>query len=342
MPFRGLVGHRRLIGLLSRSLRGGSLPPSLIFAGPAGVGKRAVAQAAAEALNCLAPIVAPPADAPSIHIDACGACAACLRIARGVHPDVLIVEPGDTGAIKIDAVREIVDRAAYRPFEGRRRVVIVDDADALVVAAQNALLKTLEEPPSGSVFILITARPDVLVATVRSRCPLLRFRPLSADDIASALVARGMDARGARAVAAGAEGSLGRALETSEDEVVAARESASRVLAHAAASTDPRRRIEDAKDLLPRAPAGGAADRDYVAARLHAMTSLLRDAGALAAGASADLLANADLREPLARLAASYRGESLLRAFAAVDRALAALDGNAGAKTVADWLVVNL
>src|SRR5205823_4195724 len=122
--------------------------------------------------------------------DACGICTACTRIARGIHPDVLVLEPGDTGSIKIEQVREVVDRTAYRPFEGRRRVVIVDEADTLVAAAQNALLKTLEEPPSRSVFILVTARPDALLPTVSSRCPRLTFRPLSPSDIAAALIAR--------------------------------------------------------------------------------------------------------------------------------------------------------
>src|SRR5437773_1040335 len=83
-----------------------------------------------------------------------------------------------------------VDRAAYRPFEGRRRAVIIDDADALVPAAQNALLKTLEEPPPSSVFMLITARPDTLLSTVRSRCPRLRFSRLGLGDIAAAMIAR--------------------------------------------------------------------------------------------------------------------------------------------------------
>src|SRR5262249_11963244 len=162
MPFAELLGHHRLIDLLKRSIAGGTLPPSLLFVGPSGIGKRAIAMVVAQAVNCLAP------PAPG---DACGQCAACKRIARGVHPDVLVVEPGDSGTIKIDQVPDIVDRSGYRPFEGRRRVVVVDEADALVSPAQNALLKTLEEPPPSSIFILVTSRPDVLLPTVRSRCP---------------------------------------------------------------------------------------------------------------------------------------------------------------------------
>ena len=111
-------------------------------------------------------------------------------------------------------MRDVIDRAAYRPFEGRRRVVIVDEADALVPAAQNALLKTLEEPPSASMFILVTRAPDLLLPTVRSRCPRLRFGPLAAEDIAAALMARGRRETEARAVAATADGSLGQALES--------------------------------------------------------------------------------------------------------------------------------
>ena len=176
MPFRDVYGHRRLIGLLARSLASQSLPPSLIFAGPAGVGKRLTATALAQALNCLDPrpfelessashqppasTAQRPAASHQPGIDACGVCAACTRIARGVHPDTLVLEPGDNGSIRIDQVREAIDRTGYRPFEGRRRVVVIDQADALMPAAQNALLKTLEEPPPSSVFVLVTARPD--------------------------------------------------------------------------------------------------------------------------------------------------------------------------------------
>src|SRR6188474_3119787 len=104
MPFQEIIGHRRLIALLSRAIVRETLPPSLLFAGPRGVGKRRTAVAVAQTLNCLQPVTP-----PALPRDGCGACASCRRIARGVHPDVLIVEPGDSGSIKIEQVRDVVD-----------------------------------------------------------------------------------------------------------------------------------------------------------------------------------------------------------------------------------------
>jgi DNA polymerase III subunit delta' len=343
MPFRDVIGHRRITSLLARSIAHDSLPPSLIFAGPAGIGKRLTAIAVAQTLNCLAPLHPAPLHPAPLHlvIDACGTCASCTRIARGVHPDVLVVEPGDTGSIKIEQVRDIVDRAAYRPFEGRRRAVIVDDADALAAPAQNAMLKTLEEPPSQSVFILVTARPDALLPTVLSRCPRLNFRPLAPAEIAEALIAGGRTDAEARAVAAAADGSLGQAIATSAGDVVQARDVAQQLLVNAAATPDPRRRIESAKNLLP--PKGGAtSDRAHVVANLRAMASLLRDAALLSAGGDADRLSNPDVRPVLDRLAKAYEGDRGVRAFAAVDRALLAVERNVNTKIVADWLVLAL
>ena len=304
MPFRDVIGHRRLIGLLARSIREQSLPPSLIFAGPDGVGKRLVAIAAAQELNCLA-----------AQDTACGVCAACTRIARGVHPDVMLIEPGDNGSIKIDQIREIVERVAYRPFEGRRRVVIINEADTLVPQAQNALLKTLEEPPSGSVFMLLTSKPDSLLATVRSRCPRLRFRPLDADDVATALVKHGKSEPEARAAAATSGGSVGAALEAAGADLVDARDAAVRVLTHAAASDDPRRKIAAAEELVPTGSAGMKA-RDHVAMHLRAMSSIVRDVELLSAGGDAGTLANADVRPALERLTA-FHGQRGVEAFAA-------------------------
>ncbi len=337
MPFRDVVGHVRLVDLLSRSVAGGTLPPSLLFAGPAGVGKHLMALAVAQALNC----TNSGPRSVGIGVDACGTCAACARIARGVHPDVLFVAPGDTGAIKIDQVRDVVDRAMYRPFEGRRRVVIIDEADALAHPAQNALLKTLEEPPSLSVFILVTARPDMLLPTVLSRCPQLRFRLLSADEIAGALMARGHHETEARAVAATADGSLSHAMQASAEDVVVSRDLAQLVLEKAAAQTDPARRIDSAKELLTKPPSG-VTEREQISTHLRAMSVLLRDVEVLATHADARTLANPDIRPALERLVIAYHGERGTRAFAAVDRALFALTRNAGVKLVADWLVLQL
>lgn len=337
-----------MLELVAGAVARESLPPSLIFAGPDGVGKRAAAVALAQLVNCPAPIDG----------DACGTCASCTRVARLVHADVFLVEPGDTGVIKVDQVREVVERTAYRPFEGRRRVVIVDDAEALMAEAQNALLKTLEEPPAASMFVLVTARPDDLLPTVRSRCQQLRFGRLSPGDIAAVLMQRhDYSAPDAHAAASAADGSLGLALEGGSAALLEAREAAAEMLQQVAGTGDPRRRLDSAKLLA------GGGDRDDVRRRLRALASMVRDLGVIGVDAhrapSAERrtpigeargapimddrhLANADMGVPLRRLAPSFDGERVSRAFAAIDRALEAIDRNASPKIVADWLAFQL
>lgn len=337
MPFRTIRGHQRLLSLLSRACDQGTLPPSLLLAGPAGVGKRRAAAAIAEALNCLQ-----PHRTRDLERDACGECASCRRIARGVHPDVPVVEPGDSGSIKIEQVRDVVDRAGYRPFEGRRRVVIIDEADAMVPAAQHALLKTLEEPPAASVFLLVSSMPDALLPTVVSRCPRLRFGALSAGEVADALMAdHGYDEAGARAAAADADGSIGRALETQSAELTVARELAQRLLTQTAATGDPSRLLDGVKELTGKS-ATAAAERDRLALCLRALASLLRDIGILGTGSPPALLANPDLQGELTALVRAFTPARTERAFAAVDRARGALERNASPKVVADWLVLQL
>jgi DNA polymerase III subunit delta' len=349
MPFRDLVGHRHLLDLVAGAVTRASLPPSLIFCGPDGVGKRMAAVALAQLVNCPTPVptadrsrtddptgdLARPANPAST--DACGTCASCTRIARLVHADVLLVEPGETGVIKIDQVRDVVERTAYRPFEGRRRVVIIDEADAMLSEAQNALLKTLEEPPSASMFVLVTSRPDELLPTVRSRCQRLRFGRLAAGDIAAVLMqAHGYSSADAHAAASAADGSLGLALDGGSAALAEARDAAADVLQQVAASNEPRRRLESAKVL------SGGGDRDDLRRRLRALASMVRDVGVIGAQADKRCLANADLREPLERLAGSFDRERVSRAFAAIDRALEAIDRNASPKIVADWLAFQL
>jgi DNA polymerase-3 subunit delta' len=327
MPLRDLVGHAHLRELLASAASRGTLPASLIFAGPEGVGKRMTAMALAQLVNCLA-----PRDG-----DACGACASCTRIARGLHADILVIEPGDTGVIKVDQIRDVVERTGYRPFEGRRRVVIIDDADAMLGEAQNALLKTLEEPPAGSMFVLVTARPDMLLPTVRSRCQRLRFGRLSPGDVAGVLIqAHGYEPGAAHAAASAADGSIGAALEGASEEFADARDAAVQLLESAAGSRDPRRRLDAAKALG--AAGRGSVDRDGLGRRLRALASMLRDLGALRSSVDERTLANADMRPELSGLLKAFDSERTLRAFAAVERALAALDRNASPKIVADWI----
>lgn len=369
MPFRVIAGHRRVLALLSRAIAHETLPPALLLTGPDGVGKRRVAQAVAETLNCPGPR---PGRAPygkgapddvgtggariELAIDACGACEACRRIARGMHPDVIAIEPGDTGAIKIEQIRDVVDAAAYRPFEGRRRVVIIDHADAMMPPAQSALLKTLEEPPSATVFLLVSSMPDALLSTVRSRCPQLRFAPLAATDVAHVLTRdHGYAPAEAQAAAADADGSVGRALAAASIDLARARAMARSLLAHAARAGDPARRLDAARALTAKGSTGGnrtaaqaprlgsgQAERDQLALCLRLAAALLRDLGILAAGADVRMLANPDLERELAPLAAVYGTERSQRAFLAIDQALAALERNASPKVVADWLVLQL
>jgi DNA polymerase-3 subunit delta' len=369
VPFRTIVGHRRLLMLLSRAVARDTLPPALLLAGPAGVGKRRAALAIAEALNCLKPqegVVSgfPPAPtAPARHADArlareggsrtdagtgelvrdaCGECAACRRIQRGVHPDVIVIAPGDTGSIKIEQVRDVIDRAEYRPFEGRRRVVIIDEADALMQAAQNALLKTLEEPRPASIFVLVSSIPDALLPTVRSRCSRLRFGSLSPAEVAEVLRRdHGYSEQEARASAVDADGSVGRALQSESADLVEAREGAERLLDYTARAGDPGRRLDAARDVTAK-KSTSAGEREQLAACLRALGSLLRDVGILAAGGDRNLIGNSDLEPQLASLARSFDGRRIARAYAAVDEALAALDRNASPKIVADWLVLQL
>jgi len=337
MPLEQVVGHRRLVTRLSRAIARNTLPPALLFAGPAGVGKKRVALALAQAINC-----ADPKTSERLERDGCGQCPSCRRIARGVHPDVVLLAPGDSGSIKIETVRVVIDQANFRPFEARRRVVVIDEADALVEQAQHALLKTLEEPPPASVFLLVSSLPDALLPTVRSRCPRMRFGPLLPGEVAEVLVRdHRYSETEARAAAADADGSVGRALSAESADLVEARETATRVLQQAARAHDPVARVNTAQDLSPK-KGSPMNERDQLAACLRVMASVLRDLGLMASRADDAVLANTDMRAELDALSRSYDANRSVRAYSAVDEALVALERNANAKVVADWLVLQL
>ena len=337
MPFRTLVGHRPILGLVARAIVQGTLPQSLIFSGPDGVGKRRVAIALAQVLNCQAP----QTDVEGFVLDACGKCGACRRIERGTYSDVLTVVPEESGNTKIHQVRDVIDRMMFRPFEGRCRVVIIDQADTLVDQAQNALLKTLEEPPDSSVLVLVTARPDALLPTVRSRCPRLRFGRLGVADVAAVLERNhGCDAHEADALAAMSDGSLARALERRSGQHGEARDAALRFL-DGAPGSNTKAQLDAASELAGGGP-GGAVARDRLAVRLEALGVLLRDIELRRAGADERLLANGDIGPRIDRLTTRIDGGRAAHAYEVVKEALGAIDRNASPKIVADWIALQV
>lgn len=207
----GLIGNERAVAALSRALAAGTSAHAYLFVGPAQVGKGTLARKLAQALNCTE-------DDPP-----CDACRPCRRIAAGVHADVQVVtvEPSDEGpqhkAISVGQMREVERAVALNPFEGRTRVVIIDPADAMNSEAQNAFLKTLEEPPPHVTFVLITAREERLLSTIRSRCRQVEFRLLPIAAVEGALREAGLDAERARLLARLSRGRIGWALEAARD-----------------------------------------------------------------------------------------------------------------------------
>ena len=328
MPFCDVVGHARQRTLLARAVQRGSVPPTLLFAGPSGVGKWRVALALAQGVNCQL-----LADG-----DACGTCRSCDRISRDLHVDVISLAPDDTGTIKIDPVREALSRCGFRPFEGQRRVVAIRDADALTESAQNALLKSLEEPPPATMFVLTSAAPDALLRTVRSRTMRLAFGRLTTDDVVRILT-RDHDwtPDAAHRAALLADGSAGAALALGSADLTTARQKATRLLA-AAALRDVGARLAVARDVIGKPELS----RQELAAVLRVASSLTRDLAVVHAGADRRTLANGDAVETVDRLAAQLPAAAARKAFATIDRGLSALGRNAGTKLVAEWVAVEL
>jgi DNA polymerase-3 subunit delta' len=196
----------------------GRFPHAFLFVGAEGIGKRSFARTLAQALLCERNAEA--------ALDPCAKCPSCLQIANGVHPDLLIVErPEDKHELPISVIRQLCLDLGLKPMHGTRRVAIVDDADDLNEEAANAFLKTLEEPPPGSVLILIGTSPELQLDTIVSRCRVVRFDPLPEAELAAVLLDQRIteDPNVAARLAKLGEGSVGRARGLADAELEAFR-----------------------------------------------------------------------------------------------------------------------
>ncbi len=212
MPFSDFVGQAHIIRFLEKGISSGRLSHGLLFSGPGGSGKGTLALLLAQAVNCGSRGEVP-----------CGTCLSCRKTAGMNHPDVRIIAR-DGAHIKMEQARSLRQGAALPPYEGRKKVYIIDGAEDMTAPAANSLLKILEEPPSYVLFILLSSRPQQLLPTILSRCQALPFRPVPEEEIASYLLEKTGDMLPgeARTYASLAQGCVGKALLLYQDKEFAA------------------------------------------------------------------------------------------------------------------------
>jgi len=353
-----VVGHGRIRAILSRALERDRLPPALLLSGPDGVGKKLLALAAAQAALC------EQAPAP----EPCGECRACRKVSAAVeterlekyreeadshpdkdewrnfrlHPDLILVEgwrltktgrPRPEPEIRVGQVRALVSEVPGTPYEARRRVFILDDAHSMNESSQNALLKSLEEPPPRSHLILVTSRPQRLRETIRSRCQVLRFGPLSREAVTTFLTERqGVPQDEARLRASLAAGSLGAALAFESEAYKGMREGLLSLL----------ERIGDMDALARMEQAETLEQADDPGLLLTTLRSLLRDVVALRSGAGAEALLNGDVSARLGPLASGPLGTRAAELAGAAGETRGALRGFANKLLSFDILVDSL
>jgi len=207
LKFSEFAGLDAKMEQLMRSAQAGRIVHALLFSGPRGTGKKTMAGIFARSVLC---------EGESKPCDACPACKKCLN---GSHPDVHYVRrETDRKQIRINQIRELTETMSLGSYEGGKKIAVIEQAELMNPAAQNALLKSLEEPSGDSLYILISEAPDNLLPTIVSRCLQVRFNCLEVQQCAQVLEGRGMDAGRAQQLAAYAQGSVGRALEIDADE----------------------------------------------------------------------------------------------------------------------------
>lgn len=329
-----VIGHGWAVEMLQRQRAGGRVRHAYLFTGPARIGKRTVAKRFAMSLNCHATAVD---EAP------CRQCRACRLIEAERYPDLHILERGpEETQIKIDPVRALQRALSLSAIEARWRAALLVDFHEASPEAQNALLKTLEEPASGVVLLLTARQADDLLPTIVSRCEVLGLRPVPREEIERALTERGVESEQARLLAAIAGGRPGEALHLAADPT---------------RLSERREQVEDFRQLLEASRAKRFAyvaekvgrkrtielegKRREVSEVLETWLGLLRDALIVAAGAEAGLL-NPDQRGLLERLASSVGQSGVLAAVQATERTLEAVRKNANLQLAMETLLLDL
>jgi len=321
MPFSEIVGHERVIEIFRRSIRSGKTAHAYIFEGPQGCGRKKTALALIQALFC-----------SNADNDACGVCPTCRKVASGNHGDIHIVEPlPEKRDISIAQLRDIQRELNLRPYEAPRKACIMEPADRMNISSANSFLKTLEEPPGNAIIILITENADMLLPTIRSRCQLVRFAPLSPEYVQLLLERNGMDSSAAALLAQLADGSMERAMELDNDSLAARREL---LLKHLSQLSLKRiSTVFDAAEEL-------SGNRDETLETLDMLLSFVRDMVHLSAGGS-DII-NTSIRQTLEGYSGNLNLKSTLQIADDILETRRSVQRNANAKLALDTLFMKM
>lgn len=313
MTMASIIGHDAVIESLVAAHASDTVHHAYLLTGATGIGKQRLARAFIALVNCVGDA---PTDDAGRRMDACGSCRSCRRLLPAVsdegtetaqHPDLLemVLQPDDR-SLKIAQIREVLRIVPFPPIEARYRFVLIEPVEAMTEEAANSLLKTLEEPPSRTRFILITSQPDAVLVTIRSRCQRLPMSPLTEAEVERALTETlGVEAEVASAIAPLADGSVGGALALKDDPIMAQRDELLRRLA-AIRPGEVRAAFSLAAEI--------GANRGSLRTFFELLQRLYRDLLLLRTGTEAiGKLSNAALREDvLEPLAARYGVESIL------------------------------
>ncbi|MGH9828065.1 MAG: ATP-binding protein, partial [Blastocatellia bacterium] len=270
--------------------------------------------------------------------DACGRCLACRKVAAGEHPDVMIYQRvKESQFIKIDEMRDMSLEAQYRPYEGKRRVLIVEDADRLNIRAANSILKTLEEPPATSLILLITTRPYALIETIRSRCQMLSFAPLAPAELETYLRAhfkRPDDE--IKLLARLSRGSIGHAMEIDLGVYRDRRKIMMELVDAALVQRDPVRLINAAEYL------GKKLDREQFIEHMNTLLGILSDIFYLKLDQPVERLTNVDAYSRLSQLADKLSIEQITDWVARIEELLNSMLRNINRQLATEAMLVSL
>jgi DNA polymerase-3 subunit delta' len=308
-------GQEKAIVFLKRIIASYKIAPAYLFTGIQGIGKTTTAMAFALLINCMDPVDG----------DGCKICTSCKKIIGGNHPDIIIIEPDkDKKGIGINQIREINRHLAFSPALERYRIIIIDPAEKMTDEAANAFLKTLEEPPPHNIFILNVRDPGELLLTIVSRCQKVPFKPLPTEDIVNLLInEEDMDKEKATIVARLSEGSLGRAIKISKDDLFTDRVSWITMLN--SVINRPYDILIDMAHELTGFGKRSATDKelkdDRIALMLGIWKSWYRDILIFKLEGKLDLILNSDLNNHLKKASALYTVDALIRSLTVIARA---------------------